>query len=184
MELADSLYNYEKYKTTLDEQFPNARNEIVEPLRAMASDVQRVDLQGVSDVFSRGSTLEGCDLPHCKAIKTLEELLKCEGPVCDTLRSAADWIKNGPSPSGECNDPLCAMAEEIDNMLKNPQDCTNPLCEFVKNIFGENILSAILMEILNFILGPFKGPFTTLMIAVTGAVLAMFLMLLYLIFFK
>jgi hypothetical protein len=184
MELADSVYNYEKYNTTLEEQLPNTRNDVLIPLNIMANNVQSVNFEGISNAFGSKSSLEGCDLPHCKAINRLDDLLKCEGPACDTLKSTASWIKNGTPPSGTCNDPLCAIAQEVDLMLKSPQDCTNPLCDFVRHITGEDFLSNILMEILNFILGPFKTPFTTILTVIMTIVLGMFLILIYLIFFK
>lgn len=183
MELADSGYNYEKYNTSLEEQLPNVK-ETLNNLNNISTTIQSVNFQGVESALGSKKTLEGCDLPYCKAINRLDDLLKCEGPACDALKSTASWIKNGPPPSGTCNDPLCAIAQEVDVMLKNPQDCTNPLCEFVREITGESFLSNILMEILNFILGPFKGPFITLMTIVMFFVLGMFLILLYLIFFK
>lgn len=189
MELADSSYNYEKYNTSLEEQLPNVK-ETLNNLNNISTTIQSVNFQGVESALGSKKTLEGCDLPYCKAINRLDDLLKCEGPACDALKSTASWIKNGPQgppASGQdlaCNDPLCAIAQEIDVMFKNPQDCTNPLCEFVRKITGEDFLSSILMEILNFILGPFKGPFTTLMLTIMAFVLGMFLILLYLIFFK
>ena len=186
MELADSGYNYEKYNTSLEEQLPNVK-ETLNNLNNISNNIQSVNFQGVESALSSKKTLEGCDLPHCKAINRLDDLLKCQGPACDTLKSTASWIKNGPPASGQdlaCNDPVCVIAQEIDVMLKNPQDCTNPLCDFIRHITGESFLSDILMEILNFILGPFKTPFITLMTTIMFFVLGMFLILLYLIFFK
>lgn len=183
MELADSGYNYEKYNTSLEEQLPSVK-ETTNSLSNISTTIQSVNFQGIESALGSKKTLEGCDLPHCKAINLLDDLLKCEGPACDTLKSTASWIKNGTPPSGTCNDPLCAIAQEVDVMLKNPQDCTNSLCDLVRKITGEDFLSNILMEILNFILGPFKGPFTTMVTAIMAIVLGMFLILLYLIFFK
>lgn len=186
MELADSGYNYEKHNTSLEEQLPNFK-ETVNVLSNISSTIESVNFQGIESALGSKKTLEGCDLPHCKAINRLDDLLKCEGPACDTLKSTASWIKNGPPASGQdltCNDPFCAIAQEIDVMLKSPQDCSNPLCDFVRHITGEDFLSNILMEILNFILGPFKGPFTTMVTAIMAIVLGMFLTLVYLIFFK
>ena len=186
MELADSGYNYEKYNITLEEQLPNVK-ETLNSLNNISNNIQSVNFQGVESALGSKKTLEGCDLPYCKAINRLDDLLKCEGPACDTLKSAASWIKNGPQgppASSACNDPLCSIAQEIDVMLKNPQDCTNPFCDLVRKITGEDFLRNILMEILNFILGPFKTPFTTLMLTIMAFVLGMFLILLYLIFFK
>lgn len=183
MELADSGYNYEKYDVTLEEQLPNVK-ETLNSLSNISTGIQGLNFQGVEAALGSKKTLEGCDLPHCKAINRLDDLLKCEGPACDTLKSTASWIKNGPPASGTCNDPFCAIAQEIDIMLKNPQDCTNSLCDLVRKITGEDFLSNILMEILNFILGPFKGPFTTMVTAIMFFILGMFLILLYLIFFK
>lgn len=183
MELADSGYNYEKYDTSLEEQLPNVK-ETLNSLNNISTTIQSVNFQGVESALGSKKTLEGCDLPYCKAINRLDDLLKCEGPACDTLKSTASWIKNGPPASGTCNDPLCAIAQEIDVMLKNPQDCTNPFCDLVRNITSEDFLSNILMEILNFILGPFKTPFTTIITVIMFFILGMFLILVYLIFFK
>ena len=184
MDLADTIYDYKKYNTTLSELIPTIQDELLTPLSNISSSVNNLNFEGINSAFESKSSLESCDLPHCKSINMLDDLLKCEGPVCNKLKSSANWIKNGVPPSGQCNDPLCSISLEIDKMIKNPKDCDNPFCNLIRRITGEDFLSNILMEILNFILGPFKGPFTTLVTAILLIVVGMFLVLVYLIFFK
>lgn len=184
MELADSVYTLNKLKANLKNAGPQIKNDIAIPLNTMSKQSGNIDFRALNNPLSSRVALDGCDLPVCKSIRLLDDLVKCQGPICDTARSAANWIKNGPSDNGVCNDPLCAITKEIDTMLKNPQECDNPFCELIKKLTSEDFLQSILMEILNFILGPFKGPFTTMMLVILLVILAMFSILSYLVFFK
>ena len=184
MELADSVYTYNKLKANLKNDAPKINNEIYKPLSSMSEDINKIDFKGINSPLGSRVALDSCDLPICKSIRLLDDLIKCQGPICDSARSALKWIKNGPSDNGVCNDPLCSITSEIDQMLDDPKNCDNGLCNLIRSMVGENFLTNILMEILNFILGPFKRPFITLLIIIVTAILIMFSILLYLVFFK
>lgn len=184
MELADSVYNIGKLNTTLKNAGPQLQNEIAKPLNALSNMIGNIDFTALNNPLSSRSALDGCDLPVCKSIRLLDDLIKCQGPACDTFRSVADWIRDGPPTNGVCNDPICSITKEIDTMIRNPLACDNALCLWIKNLVSEDSLTSILMQILNFILGPFKGPFTMMLLVITLVILAMFSILSYLVFFK
>ena len=167
-----NIYNFTKYETELANSADKLINNNIQGLEKTAKIVENL---GLGD--------PNCNTSYCKVIKNMDSILNvdnCNTPLCESFKSARDLVMTGKN----CEQPFCNFFEHIDTMLKDPENCNNGLCNFVKNLFGQDFLSNLLMTIINFILGPFKTPLITFLIIIVIIVLAMFAILTYLIFFK